>query len=46
MLQDLQDFLEQPFRENMNATDWFLFYGLLLVIALLWHIIIKSLTNV
>ena len=46
MLAELTAFLEQPFREDMPASQWFLFFGLLLVIAMFWHMIIRALTNI
>jgi hypothetical protein len=29
----------------MSAADWFLFYGLLLIIALMWRMIINAFAN-
>jgi hypothetical protein len=34
--------LAQPFAANMSAGQWFLFFGLLLVIAMLWHMILQG----
>ena len=44
-LAQLKAFIAQPFSANMNATQWFLFYGLLVIIALMWHMIIRAFTN-
>jgi hypothetical protein len=43
---DLQSFLAQPFSPSMSAYRWFLFMGLLLVISVMWHMVIRALTNV
>lgn len=41
MWEDFKAFLSQPYKsENMDAGDWFLFLGLLIVIIILWRIIL------
>lgn len=39
MLQQFQMWFQQPFATNQDTWHWFLFIGLLLVIAGLWGII-------
>jgi len=43
---NIRDFVEQPFSPSMSAYRWFLFFGLLMVISVMWHMIIRALTNV
>lgn len=38
--------LKRPFSPDMSAGQWFLFFGLLIVIAAFWHMIIRAFTNV
>lgn len=45
MTDDLAEFIAEPFHADMSALDWFLFYGLLLLIALLWHMVIRAFAN-
>jgi hypothetical protein len=42
---NIRDFVEQPFKPDMSAFGWFKFYGLLLVIAVMWHMVIRAYTN-
>jgi hypothetical protein len=41
MLQSFQAWLASPFKSGMNAWDWFLFIGLLIVVCILWHMILR-----
>lgn len=41
----LGDWLTQPFNPNMSAKDWFLFGGLIFVIAAAWYMIFRDLTH-
>jgi hypothetical protein len=36
-----QAWLKQPFSTDMPAKDWFLFFGLLIVISVMWHMILR-----
>lgn len=40
MLQNFQSWLQAPFQANMSAAGWFLFFGMILIIAMLWHMIL------
>lgn len=40
MLQGFRDFLARPFSPDMDAWGWFLFFGLLIVITTVWHLIL------
>jgi hypothetical protein len=42
---DIRDFVEQPFSASMSAFGWFKFFGLLMVIAVMWHMVIRAYTN-
>lgn len=44
-ISDFQAFLKQPFSSSMPASQWFLFLGLILIIMLFWHMIIRAFTN-
>jgi hypothetical protein len=35
--------LRQPFKAEGTAIDWFLFFGLLIVISVIWRIILGHL---
>jgi len=41
MLSSLQDWLAMPFKTDMNAWHWFLFFGLLIAISVAWGLILK-----
>lgn len=43
MWDNVKSWYGQPFSEGMSATRWFLFFGLLIVIAGLWKIILSHL---
>lgn len=39
---NFKTFLSHPYKgEEMNAFDWFLFLGLLIVLMVMWRIIFK-----
>jgi len=42
MMSSFQGWLQQPFSASMSAAQWFLFFGLLIVIATMWHMILLS----
>jgi hypothetical protein len=37
---EFKSWLSQPFSEDMPASHWFLFIGLLIVIVALWNVIL------
>lgn len=37
----IEQWLADPFHSNMDATDWLLFVGLLLVAVALWNIFLS-----
>jgi hypothetical protein len=37
-----KNWIAAPFAVNMDAFHWFLFYGLVLIIALSWHMIERA----
>lgn len=41
------DFMNAPFRgaSDMDAIDWFMFIGLILIIMILWNIILKHIAE-
>ena len=41
MWQNFLDFMSEPFRQDMDATRWFMFVGLVIAILILWAIILK-----
>jgi len=40
MLDSIKAFWAKPYNDDMNVTDWFLFYGLLVAIAMVWAMIL------
>jgi len=43
LLQDFQNWIAQPFSPSMDAWHWFLFFGLLIAISVLWSFILYTL---
>lgn len=41
MWEHFHEFMARPFRSEMDAFDWFMFVGLLVVIMILWGIILR-----
>lgn len=41
MWQNFVDFMGEPFRQDMDAFQWFKFVGLVIAILILWAIILK-----
>lgn len=46
VIEKTKAFLGQPFRADMDAAGWFLFFGLLLVIAFAWGLILRHLKDI
>lgn len=46
MWTDFKDWLASPFSADMTALHWFLFIGLLLVIAFAWGMILRTVKEV
>jgi hypothetical protein len=44
-LERLTQWLKQPFSTDQNATSWFLFTGMIIVMLALWAVIIKDLRS-
>lgn len=42
MLDDLKAWAQSPFSADMDALHWFLFFGLLITISVLWGLILSS----
>lgn len=45
MWQDMKNFLGRPYHADMNALDWFLFLGLIIVLMVMWRIILKHIVE-
>ena len=41
-IESIDAWLKQPFREEMNAVDWFLFLGLVIAIMVLWQMVLHT----
>lgn len=41
MLQNFTDWLKQPFKADMDTLHWFLFLGLIIVIAIIWRMVLN-----
>ena len=37
----ISNFFAKPFKPEGNALDWFLFFGLLIAISVVWRIILS-----
>jgi hypothetical protein len=46
MWQDFKSWAAQPFSADMSAVHWFLFLGLLIVLAMLWGMILSTVREV
>ena len=46
MIDHLTAWLRQPYSEDMTAGGWFLFFGMFIVMAVAWSLILKSLKEV
>lgn len=44
-MQNFKSWLAQPFRTDMSALDWFYFFGLLIVISVVWGIILRHMRS-
>lgn len=40
MLDNFQAWIARPFSSDMDVWHWFLFFGLLIVISAVWHMIL------
>lgn len=40
-----KDWLKQPFQADMDAFHWFLFWGLLIVIGVMWSLILTTIKD-
>jgi hypothetical protein len=41
----IKNFLDRPFGADMDFIDWFMFIGLILVIMIIWHIILRHIAE-
>lgn len=46
MLQRFKNWWAKPFNSDMDATGWFLFFGLLIVISVLWGLVIREIKEI
>lgn len=46
MFERFKSWLAHPYRDDMSATDWFLFFGLLIVISAAWGLILRKIKEV
>lgn len=42
---NFKEFLDAPFKGEMDFIDWFMFVGLLLVIMIVWNIILRHIAE-
>lgn len=45
MFASFKEWLAQPYREGMDAWHWFYFFGLLIVISVMWGLILRTITR-
>lgn len=41
MWQNFTAFMAEPFKSDMDAFDWFMFVGFLIVLMIMWGIILR-----
>lgn len=42
MWENFKQWVAAPYQENMSALHWFYFFGLLIVIAAAWNLILRE----
>lgn len=45
-MESLKKWWEKPFDTDMSVSGWFLFFGLLIVISVLWALVLRELKAV
>lgn len=45
-MNSLKDWLKQPFSADMDAFHWFLFFGLIVAISILWGFALRTVATV
>lgn len=45
-MDSFKDWLRQPFAADMDAFHWFLFFGLLIAVSVLWGLALKTVASV
>ena len=46
MLNAFQEWLKKPFSSDQDALHWFLFFGLIIAISVLWGFVLKAIRSV
>jgi hypothetical protein len=46
MVEKFKAWFAKPYDDNMSASGWFLFFGLLIVISVLWSLVIREIKEV
>lgn len=46
MWKEFRDWLQEPYKDDMSAFNWFLFIGLLIILTLGWRFILAHLRGV
>jgi hypothetical protein len=46
MLAKFKQWYAKPYDDNMSATSWFLFFGLVMVISTMWVLVIREIKSV
>lgn len=45
-MQAFKDWLGRPYQAEMDAFHWFLFFGLLIAISVLWGLALRTVGNI
>lgn len=45
-IEALQNYAKKPYSDDMNLWQWFLFTGMLIIMAALWGLMIRSITAI
>jgi hypothetical protein len=46
MLDSFKRWWDKPYSDDMSASGWFLFFGLLIVISVAWALVLRELKEV
>jgi hypothetical protein len=46
MFGNIKSWLGRPYSDDMDAFHWFLFFGFLIALTILWGIVLRNLRNV
>ena len=45
-MEEFKSWMRQPFSSDMDAFHWFLFFGLVIAISVLWGMALRTVANI